>query len=105
MKKRRIGIDWDGVLIDWHGFSDFKDAFGEPKEDSVVAVNALVDQGYECYILTAREKKDWGAIRKWLKKHKFPEMKVTNVKVPSVAFIDDRGIRFTNWKDIYKYFR
>lgn len=28
----------------------------------------------------------------------------TNVKLPALAYIDDRGIRFTNWEDTVKYF-
>lgn len=28
----------------------------------------------------------------------------TNIKLPALAYIDDRGIRFTNWEDIVKYF-
>lgn len=28
----------------------------------------------------------------------------TNIKLPALAYIDDRGLRFTNWEDTVKYF-
>ena len=31
-------------------------------------------------------------------------MRLTAVKPPAIAYIDDRGIRFTNWPDMLKYF-
>jgi len=29
---------------------------------------------------------------------------ITNRKIPASIYIDDRGLRFTNWGDILKYF-
>jgi len=104
MKKRRVAIDFDGVLIEWHGFDKPDIEFGKPKKDAVEAVKRLTDLGYECYILTARHKRDWSAIKDWLKQYGFPEMVVGNRKMTAIAYIDDRGIRFTDWQDIYRYF-
>ncbi len=102
--KKRVGIDYDGVLIEWHGLDKPDIGFGKPKVDAVEAIKYLTNLGYECYILTARHKRDWPLIEEWLKKWGFPEMRVGNYKMTAVAYIDDRGIRFTNWKDMCRYF-
>ena len=101
----KIGIDFDGVLADGkgiprkHGFMNWK-----PKEYAVEAVKFLQGLGYECYVLTARKEGEWPGIGKWLKKYKFPKMRITNKKMKAVVYIDDRAIRFTNWQDICKLF-
>ena len=102
----RISIDFDGVLIDGKGIPRKPDVGrGKPKEYAVEAVKFLQGLGYECYVLTARGKQEWEGIRKWLKKHKFPEMEVTNRKMNAVAYIDDRAVRFeNNWQSICKLF-
>ncbi len=102
--KKRIAIDFDGVLIEWHTLDKPDIEFGEPKEYAVQAVKRFVNLGYEPYILTARHKRDWPAITEWLKKYGFPEMIVGNRKMTAIAYIDDRGLRFTNWQDMYRYF-
>ena len=40
-----------------------------------------------------------------LKEQGFPKMRITNIKESgTLAFIDDRAIRFDNWQNIRKYF-
>jgi len=39
-----------------------------------------------------------------LRRHAIVVDAVSNLKPPAIAYIDDRGIRFTNWADITKYF-
>ena len=101
----RIAIDFDGVLADGkripreHNFGGWK-----PKENAVEAIKFLQGLGYECYILTAREEQEWDGMKGWLKRHGFPEMEVTNRKMNAVVYIDDRAVRFTNWRDICKLF-
>ncbi len=100
--KKRIAIDFDGVLIEWGTGDNIMG--GKPKGGAAKAVKSLVDMGYYCYVLTARDKRHWLIIKEWLVKHKFPEMEVTNVKKKAVVYIDDRAIRFTNWQDIRRYY-
>ena len=51
-----------------------------------------------------QEQYEWEEIKLWLYHNGFPEMRVGNLKMNAVAYIDDRGIRFTNWQDICRYF-
>jgi len=44
------------------------------------------------------------AIKKWLEKYGLKNIQVTNTKLSARAYIDDRAIRFTNWRDILSYF-
>lgn len=102
---RVIAIDFDGVLINrsgiprTYGWGDDK-----PMEYAKEAVEFLMKKGYDCVILTSRTPEDWPVMRKWLNRHSFPWMEITNVKRDPMVIIDDRAIRFTNWQDICKYF-
>lgn len=72
---------------------------------AVAALHWFIKQGHEPYILTARKEGEFPKITAWLTKHHFPTLEVTNVKKNgTLALIDDRAIRFTNWLDITKYF-
>lgn len=67
-----------------------------------MSIEKLIDRGFKVVVLTAREELE--PVREWLKKNNFPEVEVTNIKPPAIAYIDDRSIRFTNWKDMRNYF-
>ena len=102
MPKETIGIDFDGVLNTYtkgwnNGIIDTP-----PVHGAVEACNRLMSKGFELYVLTART--DHTPIYDWLEHWDFPYMEVSNVKRPAIAYIDDRAIRFTDWKDIQKYF-
>lgn len=61
-------------------------------------------------IFTARA--DLEQVKKWIDDHLtmlgydhlVGKIDVTNKKPHTIMYIDDRGLRFTNWKDILKYF-
>jgi len=100
---KTISIDFDGVLHDaTHGFGD-GEIYGEPVQGAVEIMHNL-SRHYSLTILTARDDKWLEPIREWLTVWGFPHMNVTNKKPVAIAYIDDRGIRFTNWKDMEKYF-
>lgn len=99
---RTIAVDFDGVV---HQYSEgWKDGtvYDDPVPGAREAIQKLISKGYTVYILTAR--RDLLSIQEWLTEHEFPAMRVSRVKLPALAYIDDRGIRFTNWTDISKYF-
>lgn len=100
---RRIAIDFDGVI---HRYSDGYqkgDPYDIPMPGAFETMRRLISQGFEIYIFTVRPPQE---VVKWLGKHgwdlEIP--RVTNEKLPAIAYIDDRAIRFTNWADITKYF-
>jgi len=99
---KTLAIDFDGVIHKyskhWHDGS----VYDEPMEGAIDALKKLSEQ-YEVVIMTTRKDKD--AIRNWLKKHNFDkELKITNEKIQAQVYIDDRGLRFTDWKDILNLF-
>lgn len=100
-----IAIDFDGVIHKYSkGWHD-KTVYDVPIEGAFDAINRLQIKGYTVYILTARNPTE---VEAWMTKHYPPEYgpipDISNVKRAAVAYIDDRAIRFTNWKDILNYF-
>jgi len=116
--KQRIAVDFDGVIHDYtKGWQDGS-IYGEPVPDSLETIVKLSEK-FEVYIFTTRareERKQEVEIREWLKNNVcqkglgdkayelFHNIVITDKKIPAIAYIDDRGIRFTNWNDIKKYF-
>jgi len=97
-----LAIDFDGVIHKYSKHYHDGTIYDEPMKGAIDALKKLSEQ-YKVVILTARE--DRKAIRSWLKKYDFDkEIEITNKKIPAQAYIDDRGIRFTNWKDILNLF-
>ncbi len=97
-----IGVDFDGVLHDANdGWQEGK-TYGAAMPGSKQVVNKLIHKGYEVVVCTARDNTE--PVELWLEEKGFPKMRVTNKKIPCLAMIDDRAIRFTQWTDIEKYF-
>ena len=101
---KTISIDCDGVLHKfskgWYDGSMYDTAV----EGAVHEVNHLIEKGYKIVVCTARDNlKD---VEKWMLDQGFDvsEIKVTNKKPKAIAYIDNRGIRFSNWRDIAMYF-
>ncbi len=106
--EKTICVDFDGVI---HKYSEgYKDGtlYDAEMPGAGNAIRKLIGSGYEIVIFTARHTSQFKEIRTWLKKFIGPvhtsKMKITNIKPPAIAYIDDRGIRFTNWEDMLKYF-
>lgn len=117
--RKRLLIDFDGVIHKYSkGYFDGT-CYDEPMEKSFEKLQILYDQGFELYVFSARCESEEGveAIKRWFSFHSvestfenwrtwvfIEKLKYTNKKLPALAYIDDRGIRFTNWEDIVKYF-
>lgn len=86
--KKTICVDFDGVLNEYNGYEEGN--LGEPLSGSQDFIKKLRGK-YKVVILTSRPKEQ---VIDWLGDNGFPSMKVTNRKVPAVAYIDDRAIRF-----------
>lgn len=106
-----IAIDFDGTIHKYSkGWGDGS-CYDEPTEGCFEALQQLFNDGYELVIYTCRANSqeclngllDW--MKFWMDKTntKF-NFKVTSSKPIAKCYIDDRGIRFTNWKDILGYF-
>jgi len=90
--KRLIAIDFDGVIrID-----------DKPAGGVFEALNKFKNKGYEVVIFTSRNLKE---VRKFLRTYGFPNIRATHSKPDGAcAYIDDRAIKFTSWRDVIKGF-
>lgn len=95
MIKKTICVDFDGALNEYDGYEEGD--LGEPLTGSKEFIKELRKK-YKVVILTSRPKEQ---VIDWLNNNGFPSMKVTNRKVPAVAYIDDRAIQFNgNYKKV-----
>ena len=95
-QKKTICLDFDGVL---HAYSrGWQDGsiYDGPINGALDAVRRL-SESFTLVVQTSR--KNLEDVVTWLDKHSFPMMAVTNNKPPALVYIDDRGLRFTNWDD------
>jgi phosphoglycolate phosphatase-like HAD superfamily hydrolase len=91
----RLLVDFDGVIHrygkGWHDGT----AYDEPMPGARKALEQLNFHGYEIVIFSTRDAEQ---IQEWLTRYNFQSYRVTNVKEPALAIIDDRAIQFTSWE-------
>lgn len=109
-------MDFDGVLHSydkgWHDGT----IYGDWKPGAVIALSQLMQQ-YAVFVHTTRDAKQ---VARWIEQQsgyafecttRVPRsgfwneqgvVLVTDRKLPAVAYIDDRAVRFTNWPDALK---
>ena len=110
-EKNQLGLDFDGVLHkNSKGFHDGT-IYDDPIDGAIDAVKYINETlGYDLVIYSCKATPDrplvdgktgieliWG----WLEKYEIKEniKDVTYIKPNAVAYIDDKGITFNNWKD------
>ncbi len=106
-----VAVDFDGVIHDYKkGWQDGS-IYGEFVPGAVVGLTRLMQQ-YAVFIHTTRNKRQ---VARWIERRsgygiecttRVPRsgfwnhrgyLLVTNRKLPAIAYIDDRGIRFISW--------
>jgi phosphoheptose isomerase len=107
-----IGIDFDGVIHKCSkGYYDGT-IYDEPIDGSYEALEKL-SKDYTIIINTCKAKPDRGLVNgktgtqlvwEWLKKYDMDKFvsKVTSDKPRACFYIDDKGVRFTDWKTTFK---
>lgn len=116
--KKTIAIDFDGVIHKYSKGWQGGKIYDEPVEGALEAIIELLEKDYKVSVFTTRE--DTAGVKTWIieKTRRCKELQskpflfwfdreefnVTNQKPIAIAYIDDRGIRFTNWKDMMNYF-
>lgn len=97
--KPTVLVDFDGVIHKYsHGWFDGT-AYDEPVEGAREYLEKMEQHGYEVIVFSTRDARD---IEAWLRANRFPPYMVTNEKLPCVAIIDDRAIRFLNWDAAFR---
>lgn len=92
--KPKVLVDFDGVIHRYsRGWADGT-AYDDPMPGAQFALSELELEGYEVVIFSTRDARQ---IELWMHDHDFPPYRITNVKEPAVAQIDDRAIHFTDW--------
>jgi hypothetical protein len=103
--RRRILVDFDGVIhLDGEDWQGHEVVDGDPVPGAIEWMSAFYsDQDLaaqiELVIFTARaiNAEAEQAIRHWLKLWGFEQwqtIQITNVKLPALVYLDDRGFRF-----------
>jgi len=105
---KNIAIDFDGVIHkNSKGYHDGS-IYDDPIEGSYDALEKI-SQKYNIILCTCKAKPDRGLVNgksgvqmvwEWLKKYDMDKFitKVTAEKPRAVAYIDDKGIKFTDWE-------
>ena len=107
--QRRFLVDFDGVLFPYSkGYFDGT-LYEGPIEGAAVNLVRLVQAGYTYVVFTTRmeltrdPEAEAAMIGGWLAPHGFPSPEqITATKLPCLAIIDDRAVRFTDWDDLRK---
>lgn len=111
----QIAIDFDGVI---HGNSKgFYDGtvYDKPIEGSLEAIKQFYDDGFTVVIFTAKAKPDRPLVNgktgvelvwEWLDNYNISSYikEVTSEKPRAIVYIDDKGVRFTDWKSTLNQF-
>lgn len=111
-RQKTLAVDFDGTICKYQPFKDGI-IWQEPNEGAVDILTKLNEQGWRIIVFTCRAREEWRkeeghlgiiAVQDWLDKYHIPYYEVTAEKPIATAYIDDRGLRFTNWQDIKNYF-
>ena len=98
---KTLAIDFDGVIHKYSNGWQGGKIYDVPVDGAIESVLSLMKK-YEVVIFTSRE--DLDAVADWMRIHfdfeanGVHEPVITNMKPIAVAYIDDRGIRFTDWE-------
>lgn len=106
IKEKTIAVDFDGVIHAYSNGWQTGEIYDEPVVGAMDAMNRLQKKGYKVVIFTARDLED-GKVSAWITRRwnqETPCPEITNRKPMAIAYIDDRAIRFTNWRDMMNYF-
>ena len=110
--KKTISVDFDGVIHAYsRGWQDGS-VYDEPVPGAIEGLRALMTS-HVVVVSTAR--RDLLAVAKWLRLRgihavaddgtiskwaKGDTVLVTNQKLPAVAYLDDRAVRFLDWETV-----
>jgi phosphoglycolate phosphatase-like HAD superfamily hydrolase len=89
-----LAIDFDGVLHD-HLHPAEGGVLGAPIEGAKASMRLLREQGHKLVIFSVKPP---DIIDDWCRNFDIPFDRITTLKPEADAYIDDKAIRFFNWK-------
>ena len=102
----RVAVDFDGVI---HDPNDILPGYklGQPIKDANMAMNELKKQGAIIVIhsVWANTDQKREAMSKWCRHFDIPYDFITNEKPMADFYIDDKAVRFENWRDTLEFVR
>ncbi len=99
-QKKVIAIDFDGVTHDYKNPIKGR-RMGEPIKGTQQALTTLKERGYYIVIHSVwADTNGKKTIADFMHYYKLSYDEITNVKPHAQYYIDDRAIRFTNWKEV-----
>lgn len=124
---KTIAVDFDGVIHSYEKGWDDGTIYGTAIKGAFMGIRQLMNLGYSVYIFTSRNPMD---VVNWMQEQtgekndeplayifkvkkiawftKFWESKdtvgVTDRKLPAVAYLDDRALRFVDWEHTINFF-
>ena len=100
-----IALDFDGVLHDKAHPKPGR-VMGAPIELAKESLEALRRSGHTFFLHTAFGKtpREKDVIRNWMLYYGFPMMDI-EYKPPAAAYVDDKGVGFTDWRTAYEELR
>jgi hypothetical protein len=104
-----VAVDFDGVIHNANNGWQDGAIYGGPIDGSLESLRELM-MDHPVFIMTARP--DLEPVAKWFRERGFDTVHretkerwhtrgillITNRKLPAIAYIDDKGVRFTDWK-------
>lgn len=103
---KTIAIDFDGVFHEYSMGWGNGSIYDRPVSGSESALKSLKEKDYRVVVFSTRAKEQKNDIIAWLGSFGLLRYidEVTHEKPIAFAYIDDRAIRFTNWRDMVNYF-
>jgi len=117
MTTQTIAIDFDGVIHKYSKGLWDGTIYDEPMDGAFNAIREYLKKDYNVFILTARSTKE---VKRWMDNQakdiraeiipfwkklwmKKGVLGITNKKFPAHIYIDDKGYKFKNWKELMPY--
>ncbi|MHA1145517.1 MAG: hypothetical protein ACTSRW_12315 [Candidatus Helarchaeota archaeon] len=111
-KVRTIAVDFDGVIHEYHGWQG-ENVLNNPMPGAREYMQKLRDDGWVIIVYTCRS--NISIVREYLIKHDIPfdfinenpyqPGGIGDKKIFAHIYLDDRGLRFENWRDAYEKIR
>lgn len=94
----QIIIDMDGTICTEE--KTYSRSMAKPNEGAIESINKLVDEGHTVIIYSARSWQEYEMTVDWLQRHGVKYHQVVMGKPIGDVWIDDRAIRYNNWKEV-----